>query len=75
MIDDAGSPALDADLRCRHNGHAAATHLVEFGKTGCLCWPDVVQALCSQHLLKGMEAAWPHGRIIARLISTGKEAR
>jgi hypothetical protein len=61
------TPTLAAWLRCRHGCRTPATLLVEFDDTGCLCWPDPLQALCHQHALKGLEAAWPNGRVVARL--------
>lgn len=46
---------------------AEASHLVEYTETGCLCVGDKLQSLCTQHVVKGMEAAHPHGRIVAVL--------
>lgn len=38
-------------LRCRFNHDAAVVGLF-FMPKGCVCWPDPVQALCRQHLIK-----------------------
>ena len=49
---------------------AIGIYLAEFkGAPGCICWPDHVQALCAQHVMK----AEGNGVILDEIVSFREE--
>lgn len=56
---------------CRFGCRDAAVAIVHY-QHGCHCWPDPVQALCAQHLVKGLQNN--EGRVVARLGRGDREA-
>lgn len=41
-------------LKCRHRCSSAVVAIVH-APQGCWCFPDPIQALCAQHVIKGMQ--------------------
>lgn len=46
--------ALLGAMTCRFGCDSGVVGLYS-APSGCICWPDKIQALCAQHAVKGMQ--------------------